>query len=389
MRIVDVCAFYSPHGGGVKTYIRQKMESAPRLGHEVIVLAPGDRDEVVEQRRGAKLVTLAAPLLPVDRRYRYFDDERRLHEALDRWQPDIVEASSPWGSAAMVGRWQGQALRSLIMHADPLATYAYRWFGGIVPRETIDRGFAPFWDHLRRLDDSFDMVVTAGAGLRRRLAAGGLSKVVTVPMGVEPRIFTPALRDEQLRAELLARCQLPPEATLLICVGRMAAEKRLPMVIEAVAAAAGNVPVGLVLFGAGKMRGKVLRAIGDNPHIHLFEPVSDREQFARLLASADALVHGCEAETFCMAAAEARASGLPLIVPDEGGAADQFVEGRGKRYRSADGGDLRDKLIEFATDQPRLHQARARMDAARVRTTDAHFADLFSIYEARALRRAA
>jgi alpha-1,6-mannosyltransferase len=389
MRIVDVCAFYSPHGGGVKTYIRQKMESGPRLGHEIIVLAPGPRDEIVERRRGATLATIAAPMLPLDRRYRYFDDEARLQEVLDRWAPDVVEASSPWGSAAMVGRWQGRALRSLIMHADPLATYAYRWFGGIMPRETIDWGFAPFWEHLRRLDQSFDMIVTAGAGLRHRLTAGGLNKVVTVPMGVEPRIFSPALRDEQLRAELLARCQLPPEATLLICVGRMAAEKRLPMVIEAVAAAAGNVPIGLVLFGAGKLRGKVLRAIGDNPHIHLFEPISDRGQFARLLASADALVHGCEAETFCMAAAEARASGLPLIVPDEGGAADQFVEGRGKRYRSADGADLRDKLIEFVGDHPHLHRAQARLDASRVRTTDAHFADLLSIYQARALRRAA
>ena len=36
------------------------------------------------------------------------------------------------------------------------------------------------------------------------------------------------------------------------------------------------------------------------------------------LASADALVHGCEAETFCLVAAEARASGTPMIVPDRG-----------------------------------------------------------------------
>jgi hypothetical protein len=38
------------------------------------------------------------------------------------------------------------------------------------------------------------------------------------------------------------------------------------------------------------------------------QPVCDRAALARILASVDALVHGCEAETFCMTAAEARAS---------------------------------------------------------------------------------
>ena len=49
MRIVDVCAFYTPHGGGVRTYVEQKLAVGPKLGHEIIILAPGDRDEVIER----------------------------------------------------------------------------------------------------------------------------------------------------------------------------------------------------------------------------------------------------------------------------------------------------------------------------------------------------
>ena len=59
-----------------------------------------------------------------------------------------------------------------------------------------------------------------------------------------------------------------------------------------------------------------------NPHVRLLEPTTDRPALARMMASADALIHGCEAETFCFVAAEALASGLPLIAPDRGGAAD-------------------------------------------------------------------
>src|SRR5262245_4252721 len=116
MRIVDVCAFYAPGGGGVRTYVDAKLRVAATLGHELIIVAPGERDEVVARGPGAFVASLASPPLPLDRRYRYFDDEPALHRVLDCWRPDHVEASSPWSSAAMVGRWQGAASRSLVMH---------------------------------------------------------------------------------------------------------------------------------------------------------------------------------------------------------------------------------------------------------------------------------
>src|SRR5207247_2205954 len=60
------------------------------------------------------------------------------------------------------------------------------------------------------------------------------------------------------------------------------------------------------------------------------------QALARSLASADALVHGCPFETFGLSIAEAMSSGLPPIVPDEGGAAEMHVEGAGERYRALD-----------------------------------------------------
>src|SRR3569623_329460 len=124
MRIADVSAFYTPVGGGVRTYVEAKLRAAARLGHEVIVITPGQDHGVTKRGPGAFLVTIPSPTHPVDRRYRYFDDERLLHASLDAWQPVHVEASSPWSSATRCGRWHGAATRSLVMHADPLAAYA-------------------------------------------------------------------------------------------------------------------------------------------------------------------------------------------------------------------------------------------------------------------------
>ncbi|WP_242122550.1 glycosyltransferase [Sphingobium sp. Sx8-8] len=380
MRIVDVCAFYAPSGGGVKTYVERKLRAGTQAGHEIIILAPSDSDRVVEAG-GGKIVMMPARRFPLDRRYSYFDDEQSLHALLDRLQPDLVEASSPWASAGMVARWPGKAPRALIMHADPLSAYAYRWFGSVLSRETIDRGFEWFWRHLRRLDESFDLVVSASDSLTQRLEAGRLKRVMTLPMGVEPGHFSPSRRNEQLRARLLERCGLRPDATLLLGVGRHAPEKRWPMVIDAVASAGFSTPVGLVLVGDGRERGRVRRAAANNPHIQLLAPVHDRPALAELLASADALVHGCEAETFCMVAAEARASGLPVIVPDEGGASDQARSGGGLLYRAGQADSLAAAIIDFAEGGRDRQRDLATRLAPSVTTMDDHFDQLFSAYE--------
>ncbi|HMI19227.1 MAG TPA: glycosyltransferase [Sphingomonas sp.] len=373
MRIVDVCAFYTPAGGGVRTYVERKLKAAPAAGHEMIVLAPGRENRVEERGPGARIEWLASPRFPLDRRYGYFADQAQVHAALDRLRPDMVEASSPWRSASMVAEWRGDAPRALVMHADPLSAYAYRWFGRVAERETIDRGFGWFWRHLQRLDRAFDAVVSASPSLSARLREGGLANVVTNPMGVDPGIFDANLRDEALRARLLERCALPPSATLLIGVGRHAAEKRWPMVVDAAITAGADRPVGLLLIGEGRDSAKLARQIGDNPHIKLLSPIRERAALARTMASADALIHGCEAETFCIVAAEALASGLPLIAPDRGGAFDQAQASGGLTYRSG-------SSMSAAQAIGRFVNAPLARPPGPVRTMDAHFDDLFSLY---------
>ncbi|WP_374414909.1 glycosyltransferase [Novosphingobium colocasiae] len=379
MKIVDVCAFYTPHGGGVRTYVEQKLRIAPQMGHEIVILAPGDHDEVIERGPQARIVRIRSPRLPVDRKYWYFADDNRIHDMLDAEMPDFVEATSPWRSARIVAEWRGSAPRSLVMHADPLSAYAYRWFGEIFSRPTIDRRMSLYWEHLRRQSRLFDFVVGANGDLTRRLREGGVSGTVTVPMGVEAGLFSPQRRDPRLRARMLEACGLPDSAGLLIAVGRLAPEKRWPLVIDAVNAASRDMPLGLVMLGEGRERRAILKHIAGNPHIRLFEPERDRATFATLLASADALVHACEAETFCMVAAEARASGLPVIVPDSGGAADHAAGGAGLAFASGDAAS--------AASAIRTVIAQGLRPAATARGMDQHFADLFALYAKAAAHR--
>jgi alpha-1,6-mannosyltransferase len=108
-----------------------------------------------------------------------------------------------------------------------------------------------------------------------------------------------------------------------------------------------------------------------------------------MLASADALIHGCEAETFCMVAAEGAASGLPLILPDRGGAADHHRPGCGIRYAACDARDLGERLTAYLGDDLQGERRRAAALASQVRLMDAHFSDLFAVYERSVARAAA
>lgn len=375
MRIVDVCAFYTPRGGGVRTYVEQKLRIGAALGHEIVIVAPGDEDAIVEQGGGARVITLKNPRFPLDRKYWYFASAAQLHDTLDALAPDYVEATSPWRSAGLVADWKGSVPRSLIMHADPLSAYAYRWFGNVFSQRTIDWQFQVYWDHLRRHADRFDQVVCANPDLARRLAQGRVPRTVSIPMGVQPGRFSPAHRDRALRGKLLADCDLPESASLLLGVGRLAAEKRWPLVIDAVNAASQARPIGLVIFGEGREKRSVVKHIAGNPHVRLFTPERNGDIFARILASADALVHGSEAETFCMAAAEARASGIPVIVPDEGGAADHARGGAGMTYAARDPASAARAILAVLAGPPH------RPCAAR--TSTEHFAELFALYESR------
>src|SRR5262249_23713334 len=143
-----------------------------------------------------------------------------------------------WSSATMVGRWQGAASRSLVMHSDPLAAYAYRWLGGFVSTNRVDRMFDWFWRHLRGLGRMFDTVVCANSQLAERLRVGGVDNCETVRMGVESGYFSPSLRSPIAREQALQALGLGPDACLLVGIGRFSAEKRWELVLRAVGEAA-------------------------------------------------------------------------------------------------------------------------------------------------------
>jgi alpha-1,6-mannosyltransferase len=307
----------------------------------------------------------------------------------------VVEGSSPWTGGWMVARWHGegtqQALRSFIFHQDPVAVYPQTFLGGRLGEARVDRMFGWYWGYLRQLSARFDVTVTSGQWLAGRLAGFGLHNPVAVPFGIDRADFSPRRASEEVRRELLSRCGLGPEAKLLVCVSRHHPEKRLPTLIDAVGRlSARGRPVGLVIFGDGPQRKGIEKRAASVPTVHVAGYTRDRQALADAYASADALLHGSAAETYGIAVAEAMCSGLPVIVPDAGGAKDLADPAFAETYPPGDARACAD-AVERMLARDRQVTGRAAAEAAdgRVATIDQHFEGLFARYAEESERKRA
>ncbi|WP_337847981.1 glycosyltransferase [Sphingomonas sp.] len=389
MRIVDVNEYYSPTGGGVRTYLDRKMRILAEHGHELIVIAPFHEDRVEDRPDGGRIHWVKSPPLILDRNYWLFNDPGAVCRLLDRIDPDVVENSSPWRPAWFVGDWQGRALKVFFAHNDNIGAYAQRWLEGVASAERVEQMFGWYTRYMERFLARYDAFVTNGPALAKRYRRRGTQVDAAMPLGIDRTHFSPDLRDERLRASMLAQLDLPPEGHLLIGLGRHHKEKRWSMVIDAVQAAGAERPVGLMLLGQGPQSVALERQIGGNRHIRLFRPVYDRERFSRILASADALIHGSDQEPFGLVACEALASGLPLIVPDEGGCAEVAEPAFAETYAARDARACADAIGRMFSRDPVTLRAATRAAAAAVLSDRDHALALVDLYADMIARRAA
>jgi alpha-1,6-mannosyltransferase len=183
-----------------------------------------------------------------------------------------------------------------------------------------------------------------------------------------------------LRAELIAKAHAAPNAALLVTVSRHHPEKRLGTLLRAVELLAARQPVALVMYGDGPLAPwSAMRARG--LPVHIAGITRDRELLSRVLASADALLHGSSAETFGLVVAEALCAGLPLVVPNAGGAAELARPAYSETYAAGDA-EACAVAVErlLARDRAQLKRAcRAAAHTTVLSQTD-HFTRLFATY---------
>ena len=393
MKLVDVCEFFSDFGGGVKTYVHQKLEVSAKEGWETTIIAPGPADRR-EKRLGGEIIWVRAPVLAFDRRYHLFGKSKPVHQILDEIKPDVVEGSSTWRGGWIAADWKGDAVKALFLHQDPVAVYPHSLWSPPLKEERVDQLCFWFWWYLRKLSSKYDATAVSGEWFASRLSSFGIKRPIVSSFGVDKSLFSHHLRSNQKRADMLAKCGVDdPGVPLFIAVSRHHMEKRLGVMIDAFERFTREKPAALYIIGDGPARNKVEKKAARVKNVYIAGHIGDRNELACQLASADFMIHGGAAETFGLVVAEALCSGLPLVTPDIGGAADLAHPTFSEVYRPGDVEGFAEALKRITTRDRNELAIAARADANRVCLPDDHFKSLLSqyidLYEEARARRAA
>jgi glycosyltransferase involved in cell wall biosynthesis len=146
------------------------------------------------------------------------------------------------------------------------------------------------------------------------LEGRGFERLVLWPRGVDGHLFSP---DRPGRWRVRQALGFAPEDVVIGYVGRIAVEKNVGFLADALARVAGERPNARFLFvGDGPARSEVERQMG--PHAR-FVGYRSGEDLADHYAAADLFAFSSLTETFGNVVLEALAAGLPVVALRAGG----------------------------------------------------------------------
>lgn len=315
LRVLVVSESFLPQVNGVTNSVRRVLEHLAAEGHEAELVAPTGPATYA----GFPVTTCRGAHLPFYRDFRIgLETQRRLRSAMERFRPDVVHIASP----ATLGY---QAARAAADLGIPTVAIYQTDLVGFADRYGIAGGTRAMSYLTRRIHTSVDRTLAPSTASLRQLEQMEVPGLGRWPRGVDLTQFDPACRDEELRR------RLAPDGELLVgYVGRLAPEKELELLAH-VDRLAG---VRVVIVGGGPEEERLRTLLPDAA----FLGVLHGAELAAAYASLDVFVHTGRHETYCQAAQEALASGVPVVAPRAGGPIDVVDDGTaGYLYEPGDG----------------------------------------------------
>ncbi len=307
MHIADITMFYAARGGGVSTYLNAKarwLVQRTRIRHTIV--SPNVKTTDGKTR---SLVSIPSMPFPGIHGFRMPLSIGGTARTLRDLEPDLIEV----GDA-------GQCAWAALRAKRKLNIPAVAFYHSDLPRIIGDRmGDIPAHaasTYLAHLYRQFDLVMAPSKLMVEQLASLGVRGVLHQPLGIDVDTFSPRRRANSLREHL----KLAPDARLLVYAGRFTAEKKLPILIEAVRRL-GH-PYHLLLIGGGMKLPQLDR-------MTCIPFKRNQQDLARLLASSDVLVHPGDRETFGLIVLEAMACGIPIVGTTGGGVSELVEPGTG------------------------------------------------------------
>ena len=353
LHISLVTETWRPEINGVAMTLGRLTDGLRHLGHRFTLVRPRQHaHDLPAAETGLREVLVAGCPIPGYRGLRFgLPAKARLLQAWREDRPDVIQVATegPLGASAIAAAQQLNIPVVSEFHTNFHAYsrhYGFGWLEGLVTR------------HLRLLHNKSAVTLAPTFAVARELTDAGYRSVRVVSRGVDTALFNPQRRSMALRAQW----GISEEQLVITYVGRLAAEKNLPLVTQAFAAIREVHPTARLLFvGDGPMRAQLERS---DPS-YLFAGMRRAEDLAAHYASADLFLFPSLTETFGNVTLEAMASGLGVVAYDCAAANELIRDGdNGRTVPSNQSAAFISAALELARNPALLATLRERASAS-------------------------
>ncbi|MDP1797849.1 MAG: glycosyltransferase [Planctomycetaceae bacterium] len=224
--------------------------------------------------------------------------------------------------------FQPVILQTFLFHANILGRLAGRWAGvpHVVSGIRVADRRSRFFSRVDRWTNSLverNICVSRGvADYCEKECGFDPAKTVIIPNGVDARLFAQA---DPLNWQQLG---LPPDATVLLSIGRLEEQKGIDDLLKAFATIVQQFPTAhLVLVGDGSDRQKLEACSVSLGLVNRVRFLGRRTDVPQLLAGADLFVLASRWEGMPNVILEAMAAGLPVVATRVEGTSELITEG--------------------------------------------------------------
>ncbi|MGC2049393.1 MAG: glycosyltransferase family 1 protein [Gallionella sp.] len=301
LRIAVVTETYPPEINGVAMTIGRMVEGLRRR-HVVELIRPrqNDQDSAKHEPTLQEVLVRGFPIPRYPGLKLGLPSKKRLIKLWTEQRPDVVHlvTEGPLGSSALAAARKLGIPVSSDFHTNFHSYSKHYGFGWL--QKTVAA-------YLRNLHNRTDTTLVPTQELRDTLAREGYQNLQVVARGVDTTLFHPSKRSEKLRLQWGV---VADDELAVIYVGRISAEKNMPLVLRTFKAMqAINPKLKLVLVGDGPVRAELQR---QNPE-YIFAGMRTGEDLAAHYASGDIFLFPSMTETYGNVTVEAMASGLAVV----------------------------------------------------------------------------
>ena len=328
MRILICTTMYPPDLNGQSVFCRNLAEGMASRGHQVLVLVPACRVGQAEPFSGVEVISLPAfqlGLVHADMRLST-GHAGRMRRIFDQFRPELVHVQDPAPFCqAALREAQRRGIPALAAHhpgPEISAPYFVNWPR---PLKTVIEHIA--WRFVMAHLNRADVVTTPSQNSVRMLAEKGLRRPVTpISCGIRLDAFHPQTGIDREQAR--QKYGLSQNSVLLLYVGRLDGEKRVDLLVRALAYLPDE-DVQLVIAGGGAQENalrRLTRQLGLEDRVHFLGKV-ERAALPELINSADLFAMPGDGESFSIATLEAMACARPILAANAAALPELVVDG--------------------------------------------------------------